>query len=272
MKRHVFFISDGTGITAETFGHTLLTQFESIEFTTTTLPYIDSVEKATACSEQITEKAQQNNHRPLVFSTLVNRELNAIINQADCKHFDFLSTFIEPMEKEFKVKSSHTMGKSHGLSNYESYKMRIDAVNFALSHDDGIKPSGYNEADVILVGVSRCGKTPTCLYMALQFGILSANYPFTDDVLSELRLPKSLQPYKQKCFGLTINVERLAAIRAERRPNSEYASMERCRREVQEVEAMYRRNNIPFLNTTHYSIEEISTKIMAITGINRRVI
>lgn len=162
------------------------------------------------------------------------------------------------------------------LSRWSAWKSlkreKPEGLNGVLGHDDGVKPSGYDLADVILIGVSRCGKTPTCLYLALQYGILSANYPFTDDLLSDMRLPSALQAHRHKCFGLTINVERLAAIRAERRPNSHYASLEQCRREVEEVEALYRRNNIPFLNTTDYSIEEISTKIMATSKLSRRVI
>lgn len=271
IHRQVFFVSDGTGITAETFGHSLLTQFDDIEFTTTTLPFIDNVEKAQETVLTINAVSAGGDPLPLVFTTLVNREVHSIIETSQSKHFDLMRTFLVPMEQELGKKSSFTMGRSHGLANYDTYKARIDAVNYALAHDDGIKTSGYDKADVILIGVSRCGKTPTSLYLALQFGVLCANFPFTVESSHESALPESLKRHRNKLFGLTINSDRLASIRSERRPNSEYASLQNCRREIEEIESLYRRHNIPYLNTTHFSIEEIASKILSIAGLKRAV-
>ncbi|NKB46180.1 MAG: pyruvate, phosphate dikinase/phosphoenolpyruvate synthase regulator [Legionellales bacterium] len=270
-QRRVFFISDSTGITAESLGHSLLTQFENVTFNTETIPYVDTAKKAHAVVEKINHAYQQDQIKPLVFATLVRPEIQAIIQQSQGQLFDFFHTFLKPLEQELGSQSTYSVGKSHSMINFESYKHRIDAVNFALQHDDGIKVNHYHRADVILVGVSRCGKTPTCLYLALQFGILAANYPLTDEELHHLALPASLKPHKAKLFGLVIDPERLQGIRSERRPNSQYSSLEQCRREVNEAKTIYQREQLPCLNTTYYSIEEIATKILAKTQIERRV-
>ena len=271
MKRFVFVISDGTGITAESLANSLMTQFDHIEFEKLALPYIDTIEKAQEVIERINTCGKESGIKPLIFMTLVSKPIGDLIKCANACVFDLFSTFIAPMEQELLTKSSYTVGRTHGVADVASYDHRIEAINYTLGHDDGIKTREYGEADIILIGVSRCGKTPSCLYMALQFGILAANYPFTEDNLTDFRLPLPLRPYKNRLFGLTIDPERLQHIRTERRPNSQYASAEQCRIEVAEVEAMYKQENIPFLNSTRYSIEEISTKIMSIAGLKRKI-
>jgi regulator of PEP synthase PpsR (kinase-PPPase family) len=271
MKRYIFMVSDGTGITAELLGNSLIAQFENVEFEKSSLPYIDTYDKATEAVLHINQVFNQNSVKPLIFMTIVDPELRLIIKSANACIFDLFSTFIGPLELELNEKSSLTVGKTHGVANGEFYAHRMEAVDFALTHDDGIKIQGYSKADIILIGVSRCGKTPTCLYMALQYGILAANYPFTDEDLIEFKLPELLKPYKNKLFGLTIDINRLQQIRTERRANSKYSSMDQCRLEVGEVEAMYKYENIPFINSTKFSIEEISTKILASAGLNRKV-
>lgn len=272
MKRYVYMLSDGTGITAETLGNSLITQFENIAFERLTIPYIDSMEKAEDVVLQINKSFKESGVKPLVFMTLVNKEIRThFFNKADACVFDLFNTFIGPLEQELKEKSSYTVGRTHGVINNKLYLHRLEAIDFALSHDDGIKTRGYDKADIILIGVSRCGKTPSCLYMALQYGILAANYPFTEEELIGFKLPDILKPYKDKLFGLTIDTVRLQQIRSERRPHSKYASAEQCRLEVNEVEAMYHKEKIPFINSTKYSIEEISTKILASANIQRKI-
>jgi len=271
MKRIAYMISDGTGITVESLGSSLMTQFEDIEFETQTFPYIDSKDKAKQVIAQINQSHQDTGLKPLIFMTLVNPEIGALFKQSNACIFDLFSTFVAPLEQELGTKASDTIGRAHGVADSQSYDHRIEAINFALAHDDGIKTRGYDKADIILIGVSRCGKTPSCLYMALQFGVLAANYPFTDDGFAGFRLPEELKPYKHKLFGLTIEPQRLQHIRTERKPNSRYASSDQCRIEIAEIEDMYQRENIPYLNSTRYSIEEIATKIMASAGIKRRL-
>jgi [pyruvate, water dikinase]-phosphate phosphotransferase / [pyruvate, water dikinase] kinase len=270
MKRHVFIISDGTGITAEHLGNSLISQFENLEFEKCTLPYIDTIEKAQIAVERINTCFEATGVRPLLFMTMINPNISATFKKANACTMDLFNTFLGPLEAELGAKSSYRVGQTHGVSNSLTYSHRIDAVEYSLAHDDGVKVRGYERADIILIGVSRCGKTPSCLYMALHFGVLAANYPFTDDELTSMRLPECLRPYKSKLFGLTINPERLQHIRTERRPDSKYASLEQCRLEVQEVEAMYQRENIPWLNSTRFSVEEIATKILSISGLERK--
>lgn len=263
-------ISDGTGITAENLGNSLITQFENIEFEKLTIPYLDTIEKAEEMVKRINACFAETGAKPLVFMTLINNDIVNTISQSQACIFDLFNTFLVPLEKELQSKSSYTVGKAHGVADTQLYSNRIEAVDYALAHDDGIKIRGYEKADIILIGVSRCGKTPSCLYMALHFGIMAANYPFTDEDVISNRLPECLRPFKSKLFGLTIDAERLQHIRTERRPNSQYASAEQCRLEVAEVEELYKRENIPYLNSTRFSIEEIATKILSIAKIQRK--
>lgn len=271
MKRTVFFISDGTGITAETLGHSLLTQFENLSFEKITIPYVDTLTKAEEIVTRINQTATKDENKPLIFSTLVNPEIREIINKSHGLLLDFFKTFINPLEAELKTKSTHHIGRMHGLVDYNAYMTRINAVNYTQSHDDGLSQQNYAKADIILIGVSRCGKTPTCLYLALQFGTFAANYPFTEEDMSELKLSPTLQKYKHKLFGLTIAPERLHAIREERRPNSRYASVAQCELEIKKVENLFRSEKIPFLSTTTRSIEEIATTVLTTMGIKRRL-
>jgi hypothetical protein len=269
MKRTAFFISDGTGLTAEALGHSLLAQFEKIDFERITVPYIDDTVKATEMVKRINQAEDTDGARPLVFDTIVNSDIREVIAGANGFMVDIFGTFLSPLEQELQSSSSYTVGKSHAISNESRYEQRIKAVNFALDNDDGARTRHYDEADLILVGASRSGKTPTCLYLALQYGVKAANYPITEEDLDDQNIPGVLRPHKQKIFGLTIDPERLATIRNERKPNSRYSSIKQCMHEIEEIELMYRRERIPYLNTTAYSVEEISTRIMVSAGLKR---
>lgn len=271
MKRNIIILSDGTGITAETLGSSLISQFDNIEFTKTSFPYIDTVNKAEKTVDTLNDLTQNDGVKPIVFMTVINADIVRIIKTANAIFFDLFNAFLEPLEQELGTKSSYTVGKTHGVVNQQRYTHRIDAVEYALSHDDGVKIKGYENADIILCGVSRSGKTPSCLYLALHFGVYAANYPFAEDDLDRSTLPKSLAPYRAKLFGLTIDGERLQQIRHARRPNSQYSSAEQCRLEISQIEAMYQYESIPYLNSTRFSIEEICTKIISTAGIKRRI-
>lgn len=257
----VFFVSDGTGITAETFGHSVLTQFD-LRFKQVRIPFIDSIDKAHDACKKINEAFAESNLRPIVFSTLVRVDFANIIRQAHGLHMDLIQTFVEPLEQELGIKSTHTVGRSHNTADTQAYKNRIEAINFSLAHDDGQSHKNLTAADVILVGVSRSGKTPTSLYLAMQYGIKAANYPLIPEDFERGKLPTALQTFKGKIFGLTIAPERLSEIRNERRPGSKYAAIENCMLEVNEAERMMKREGIRWLSSTTKSIEEISTTIL----------
>jgi regulator of PEP synthase PpsR (kinase-PPPase family) len=270
MRRTVFFISDSTGITAETIGNSMLAQFEGVQFDTHRLPFIDNPSKAEAAALRIKTKYAQDGQRPIVVNTMTSRTLCDIVAGSGALMLDVFAPFIEPLEAELGAKQSGAVNRSHGLVDFERYEARIEATNYALAHDDGLDVD-YNQADVVLVGVSRSGKTPTCLYMALHYGVCAANYPLTDDDLDKLELPTRLRPYRSRLFGLTIDPVRLAQIREQRRPGSRYATLKQCRWELEQADRLMRRENIPVLNTTHTSIEEISSKIFEYLGIERHM-
>jgi len=259
--RTVFFVSDGTGITAETFGHAVLTQFD-LRFRQVRLPFVDTLDKAHAAARRINETFAVDNQLPIVFSTLVKPDLSDVIRKSNGMHMDLIQTFVAPLEQELGVKSTHTIGRSHNIVDSEEYKNRIEAINFSLAHDDGQSHKNLSAADVILVGVSRSGKTPTSLYLAMQYGIKAANYPLIPDDFERGKLPSSLPPFRAKIFGLSITPERLSEIRHERRAGSKYASIENCRYEVNEAELMMKREGIRWLSSTTKSIEEIATTIL----------
>ncbi|MGN6236611.1 posphoenolpyruvate synthetase regulatory kinase/phosphorylase PpsR [Dyella sp.] len=268
MQRTVFFISDSTGITAETIGNSILAQFEGMEFDKHRLPFVDDARKAEAAALRIKTRYAQTGDRPIVVNTMADRALCDIVATSGALMLDVFAPFIGPLEEELGAKRSGAVNRSHGLVDFDKYEARINATNYALSHDDGIDVD-YAQADLILVGVSRSGKTPTCLYMALHYGVSAANYPLTDDDLDKLELPARLRPYKDRLFGLTIDPQRLAQIREQRRANSRYATIEQCRWELAQADKLMRREGIPNLNTTHVSIEEIASKIFERFGIER---
>ncbi len=271
MKRTAFFISDGTGITVEALGRSLLGQFEHTEFVYVIKPFVDTVEKAERLVAQINEVANLDGIRPVVVDTIVDKKVREALRNANAFTLDIFSTFLAPLEEELGSASSYSVGKSHSIKEDDKvYKDRIDSVHYAIDNDDGGRTRHYDKADIILIGPSRSGKTPTCLYMALQFGIRAANYPLTEEDFEYGELPKALKQHKHKLYGLTIDPMRLAAIRNERKPDSRYASMKQCDQEVAEAELLYQRYGIPYINTTHFSIEEISTRMMDEAGIERR--
>lgn len=270
-KRSVFLISDGTGITVESFANSVLSQFPDFEFQYHAHPYTDSVEKIEAICEKIHANFELYHTEPLIFLTMVHADMIKPLMNTPCHIFDFLNPMIDSLENILKSKSLDQAGRAHGFLSSKRYDQRIDAINYALNCDDGLGPQNYEKADVILIGVSRCGKTPSCLYMALQFGIYTANYPITEESIDAQYLPQSLKAHKNKLFGLTISPQRLHHIRSERRPNSSYATLAQCQYEVTTVESLYHQQKIPFLDSTHYSIEEISTRIMSHMHIKRRI-
>jgi regulator of PEP synthase PpsR (kinase-PPPase family) len=270
-RRTVFFVSDQTGVTAETMGHSLLTQFDGLAFRQVTLPFISTVDKAEEAVRKINATAEIEGLRPVIFSTLVQEEMREILKQANGLFLDFFDAFLAPLEQELKVKSSRAQGKAHGMVDSGAYALRINATNFALANDDGAITRDYDRADVILIGVSRSGKTPTCLYMALQYGIFAANYPLADEEFESGRLPQALVKYQKKLYGLTISAERLQQIRNERRPNSRYASPAQVEYELRAAIALFERYDIPYIDTTECSIEEIASRILDRTGLERRL-
>lgn len=268
-SRNVYFLSNRTAITAETLGESLLAQFPDVKFSVVTMPYIDSIQKAEDIVKRINQESSQAVLKPLIISTLADESISQIIHRSDALVLDLFQRILPDMERLLNQHSTQQTGLSHRISNQRSYESRIDAIDFSMIHDDGGTTRFYDKADIIIVGVSRSGKTPTCLYLALQFGLKAANYPITEeDMLSE-SLPKPIKAYKNKLFGLTTNAKRLSHIRQERHPQSRYASVEQCHKEIQAAEKMFHQFSVPSLDTTTISIEEIATTIVELAGLKR---
>lgn len=257
----VFIVSDRSGLTAETLSHTLLSQFPGVKFRQRSLPFVDSTRKVRQAIETINGAGQESGCRPLVFTTFVDESFSEVLADANAEIFDLFSPFIGRMESLLGQQSSHKPGQSHSISDLSRYNQRINAVNYAMRCDDGLHVRDYSEATLILLGASRSGKTPTCLYLALHFGFYAANYPLTEEDFTGGTIPDPLREHRDRIFGLTIDPTRLHQIRTERRPNSEYASMARCRQDVSRAEDMFRRNGIPFCDSTNYSVEELGSTI-----------
>lgn len=268
--RSIFFLSDGTGITAETLGATLLTQFDESGFKQSTLPFINSADKARSALEYIEHMGRSSGLKPIVFSTTVSDDVRAILRGGDVVFMDLFDSFLGRLESELNTKSSHLEGRAHGIADKAVYESRIDAMNYALNHDDGVREQGYTDAHVILVAPSRCGKTPVCIYLAMQHGIYAANYPLAEEDFEGRRLPAALAPYEDKLYGLCISPERLHQIRSARRRGSRYADVGQVSYELRQAEQLYKRHGIHYADTTNKSIEEIATLIMEDKHLRRR--
>jgi regulator of PEP synthase PpsR (kinase-PPPase family) len=262
MKRTVYFVSESTGITAETMGHSLLSQFDNVDFEQVYMPYINSELRAKALTHRMQEALDRDGERPIVFATMLDQDIARILRSGNCFYLELFEGFVEPLSAELGVPPSRKSGRSHAITKPSSYTKRIDAINFAMANDDGVRPDNFRYADVVLVGVSRSGKTPTCLYLAMHYGLRSANYPITEEDFARGELPQEVWQAKAKLFGLTIDPHRLQAIREERRPGSEYASAARCQKDIREAQNMFKRLEVPVMNTTNQSIEEISSHIL----------
>jgi regulator of PEP synthase PpsR (kinase-PPPase family) len=271
MRRTVFFVSDQTGITVEALGHSLLTQFDGLDYKPVTVPFVNTVDKASRVAESVDSAAVEDGVRPIVFASLVRDDVRAPLLRCNALVLDYFDSFLVPIERELASRSSHALGRAHGIGDSQAYSLRIEATNFAMTADDGHAVDHYDRADVILIGISRSGKTPTCLYMALQYGVFAANYPLTDEDLEAATLPPVLRPNQAKLYGLTIGPERLRQIRLERRAHGRYATPQQISFELRAAEALFKRYGIPCVDTTHSSIEEIASTILSEAGLERRV-
>lgn len=264
--RSVFYVSDGTGLTAEALGHSLLAQFEGLRFRQTRLGRVDSFARLYACVDQVRGARESDGAPPLVFATLANPEWAQALRASDCVFFDLFETFLGPMEDALQARSSRKVRDPNGRDD----RARIEAIDFALAHDDGASDVRLAEADLVLVGVSRSGKTPTCLYLAMQHGVKAANYPLIPEDFERGRLPPALQKVRTRLFGLSVTPQRLSEVRQQRRPDSHYASLANCRQEVAAAAQMMQREGIRWLDSSAQSVEELSGAILEACGLGRR--
>ncbi|AHF03556.1 kinase/pyrophosphorylase [Marichromatium gracile] len=262
MNRTVFFVSESTGITAETLGHSLLSQFDTVDFEQVYMPYINTEMRAKALTQRMQEAAERDGVRPIVFATMLNDEIRDILKTGNCFYMELFEGFVEPLSAELGVSPSRESGRSHAITRPNFYTKRIEAINFAMANDDGVRPDNLSRADVVLLGVSRSGKTPICLYLAMHYGLRAANYPITEEDFEHGDVPKQVWDCRDKLFALIIDPQRLQLIREERRPGSPYASLSKCQQDLRQAQQIFRRLQVPVINTTSQSIEEVSAQII----------
>jgi len=260
-RRAAFFVSDSTGITAETLGSALLVNFPGIRFDRHTIPFVDTVEGACDVVAEI-DRAAMAGRNPVVFTTVKQSVLRDVLARAQAVMIDLLAGHLTELEDALGTTASEQLGQYHGVGDMEKYHDRMRAVEYAIEHDDGQSRRALDIADVIIIAPSRCGKTPTTMYLALQYGLLVANYPLTDEDFPTDGLPRMIAPYAPRCFGLITTPLRLSQVRHERRPSSRYSSLAQCTLELRRAEDLYRRNRVPFLNSATKSVEEMSAVII----------
>lgn len=266
----VFYISDQTGITTEKLGSALLVKFPQLEFHKDSFPFANTPTKIGKALLRVRNRYLMDGHKPIIISSMINPELRKMLKVDYAIHLDFFEAFIGTLEQAFGLSAEMTEGKVHSIGNEEKYNHRIDAIHYSLDNDDGVSCKNYDDADIIIIGVSRVGKTPTSIYLAVNYGIKVANYPLAENDLLSSHLPKSLVPYHHKLFGLSIEPERLQQLRTNRMPGTKYASLENCQMEIAAAEKIMNTCGVPFINSNHKSIEEISVAIMQLVKLTRQ--
>ena len=261
-KQKVFFISDSTGITIESLGQSLFAQFPDTEFVKTVFPFVSDAQEVQRVIANISAAVKTDSTPPIVFTSLADKSLIDLFLSHDMPVLDIFTTFIPQLESRLGTKAKHAVGETHGVGSPLKYVQRIEALDFTLNHDDGTKIIDLANADIVLTGVSRSGKTPTCLYLAMHYNLKAANYPLADADFESSSLPGAIAGVQERVFGLTLSPRQLHKIREERRPGSRYASLEQCEYEVRRAEAIFRATRLPYLDSTSISIEEIATAIL----------
>jgi regulator of PEP synthase PpsR (kinase-PPPase family) len=257
----VYFLSDSTGISAETMGNALLIQFPDVRFDRTLIPFISSVEEARRVVK-ILDEAMEGPVTPLVFTTAAEDSVRLELAKTKAPAIDFFDMHMSRVEEVLGKQGIRQPARLHGVGDIKRYNNRMAAIEFTIEHDDGQSVRALEKADVILLAPSRCGKTPTSMYLALQHGLFVANYPLVDEDLERSALPAPVQGHHDRCFGITTTVERLSRVRNERRPDSTYASLAQCRWELRRAAEMYAQHRIPVIDSSSRSVEEMSTLII----------
>ena len=259
----VFFLSDSTGISAETMGNALLIQFPEMHFERRLIPFIVTAAEARRVVA-VLDAAADGPVTPIAFTTAATDEIRHILHTTRCPMIDFFELHMSRVEEVFGVTAKRHVAKLHGVGDIQRYNSRMAAIEYSIEHDDGQSIRALDRADVVLVAPSRCGKTPTTMYLALQHGLFVANYPLVEEDLDAAELPRPVRALRERCIGILADAKRLSEVRQARRPNSRYASIEQCRYELRQAEAMYHTNRIPVINSTTRSVEEMSTLIIQI--------
>ncbi|VAW33202.1 Phosphoenolpyruvate synthase regulatory protein [hydrothermal vent metagenome] len=266
-SKDIYYISDSTGILAINLGQALICQFPEVNFHEEKFPFINTRAAARSTLNYILK--QSGGRQPLIFSTLVDPKIRKIFDHPQVELFDICGGFLNRLEDCLETKAMMMPGFARQVDNV-SMARRAEAINYCLSHDDGTKLDEYDEAEVILLGVSRAGKTPVSVYLSTQMGLKSANYPLTSSDLDSYSLPDAIRRNRKQAVGLTTSPELLQSMRQKRYPDSKYASRAVCRQELQQAQQIFMKYNLPTINTADKSIEELAAQISQEIGLYRK--
>ncbi len=260
--KDVYYISDSTAILAEDLGRALLCQFPGISFNEEKIPFVRSPEQAQAALQKILERS--GGRFPLLFCTIIDRNIREIFDSPEVEYFDILNGFLGQLEHSLEATPLREPGFSR---RGKDIAKRVEAIHYTLEHDDGTRTREYHQADIILVGVSRSGKTPVSVYLATHFGLKAANFPLTSEQLDNYVLPVDIIRNRQRALGLTSSPKHLHKIREKRYKGSSYASLSTCSRELQQARQLFSQHQIRVLETEGKSIEELAVQAIQLTGI-----
>ncbi|MBU0482301.1 MAG: pyruvate, phosphate dikinase/phosphoenolpyruvate synthase regulator [Proteobacteria bacterium] len=266
-SKDIYYISDSTGIMITNLAQSMLCQFPEISFHEEKFPYVRSVKDAKKTLEYIL--AQSLGRRPIVFSTIMDQEVRNVFRSPEVEFFDVFDFLLEPLENCLEARALRVPGFSRHGDNVTMAR-RVEAIHFCLDHDDGTRINEFDDADVILLGVSRSGKTPVSVYLATQFGLKAANFPLTVEYLSKLDLPDGVKRNRKRAVALTTTPEHLRGMREKRYPDSRYAKLSTCTEELTQAEQIFQREKIPIINSTGKSIEELATQVTQEIGLAKK--
>ncbi len=257
---HLHLVSDSTGETVSSVARASVAQFDDIEAN----EHIWSLVRTKGQLDKVLAGIEA--HPGVVMYTLVDKNLRDIL-KAECLKrslpcIPVLAQIIAELSTYLGIESSLLPGRQHELD--EKYFSRVEAINFTLAHDDGQATWDLQDADIILVGVSRTSKSPTCVYLAHR-GFKAANIPFVETSL----LPPELETLKKPLIvGLTISADRLIQIRKTRlqslkqEEDTNYVDIEKVEEEILQSRRLYQKNKWPIIDVTRRSVEETAANII----------
>lgn len=259
-KFHLHLLSDSTGETLDAVAKAALAQFKGADPVKHLWPMVRNARQMERILEEVEKKPG------LVMFTLVNEDIRDVLVKGCARlnmpYIPVMDAVMTALGKFLGEKAEAKPGRQHVLN--QEYFQRIDAMHYTMAHDDGQAPRNLTEADVILLGVSRTSKTPTCIYLANR-GIKAANIP----VVPNCPLPEELFNLKDKLIvGLFTSPDRLIQIRKNRllsmksEPNTDYVDIDAVTQEVQAARRLYAQNNWPVIDVTRRSIEETAAAII----------
>ena len=269
-KYQISLVSDSTGETLDRIFLALKSQFLDFNYEKKEHVFIRTEKQV----DRIISESQKNKNSIILYTIVENKlakYISYVCNQKKIPCFSVLGSLILNFSKLLNQKATHIPSAQHVLD--DDYYKRIEAIQFTMIHDDGVKAEEVEDADIILLGVSRTSKTPTSIYLANR-GYKTLNIP----LVGNQNLPRILKE-KPKNFcvvGLNVEAERLSDIRINRLETmkvnriSNYSDLNSIKKEIHNAKELFKRYNWPTIDVTRKSVEETAASIIRIFDIKKR--